>query len=404
MSAFAYRAHTIEGQAREGVIEAQTVDEATRMLVKRRMVPESVKQLSRAKSGGGGFQFSRRARPKALVLFSRQFATLIDAAVPMVHSLEICQDLTEDRVLKKAVSQVIVDVQAGKSLADSMREQPQAFPDIYINMVEAGEQGGVLDTILARVATYLEKSQALVAKVKTAMVYPAVIVFVAVAALGVMLGFVVPTFVKMFESSSMTLPYPTQVLVNMSEFLQVYWLYLIIATVVALVFIKQTYGTKSGRLAIDGLLLHIPVLGDLLLKTAIARFAQSMSSLLASGANLIDAIIASAATADNMVIERALLKTRHAIEAGQGISRPLSETGVMPRLVSRMVEVGEQTGRLDDMFNKVAVFYEGEVDTAVERLMKALEPALIVVVGFILGGIVVALYMPIFEALTNVAA
>jgi type IV pilus assembly protein PilC len=402
VTAFAYRAHTIDGQAREGVIDAQTADEATRTLVKRRLVPESVKPLSRAKSGGG-FQFSRRAKPAALVLFSRQFATLIDAAVPMVHSLEICQDLSEDRVLRKAVGQVIVDVQAGKSLADSMREQPQAFPDIYVNMVEAGEQGGVLDSILARVATYLEKSQALVAKVKTAMVYPAVILFVAVAALGVMLGFVVPTFVRMFESSNMRLPYPTQVLVNMSEFLQAYWLWLVTAIVVALVFIKQIYGTKSGRHAIDGLLLHIPVLGDLLLKTAIARFSQSMASLLHSGAHLIDAIIASAGTAGNLVIERSILKTRHAIEAGQGISKPLSESGIMPRLVSRMVEVGEQTGRLDDMFNKVAVFYEGEVDTAVERLMKALEPALIVVVGFILGGIVVALYMPIFEALTNVA-
>ncbi len=403
MNGFAYRAHTIDGQIREGVIEALSIDEATRTLVKRRLVPEEVKPLSKAKAGGG-FQFSRRAKTKSLVLFARQFATLIDAAVPMVHSLEICQDLTEDRVLRKAVGQIIVDVQAGKSLADSMREQPQAFTDIFVNMVEAGEQGGVLDSILNRLATYLEKSQALVAKVKTAMVYPAVILFVAIAALGVMLGFVVPTFVKMFESSNMTLPYPTQVLVNMSEFLQAYWMYLLIGTFAGLVFLKHTYGTKAGHLAIDKLLLRIPVLGDLLRKTAIARFAQSMSSLLASGANLIDAIIASAATAGNVVIEKSILKTRHAIEAGQGISRPLAESGVMPRLVSRMVEVGEQTGRLDDMFGKVAIFYEGEVDTAVDRLMKALEPALIVVVGFILGGIVVALYMPIFEALTTVAS
>lgn len=401
MNGFAYRAHTIDGQIREGVIEAISIDEATRTLVKRRLVPEEIKPLSKAK--GGGFQFSRRAKNASLVLFARQFATLIDAAVPMLHSLEICQDLTEDRVLSKALDQVIVDVQAGKSLAESMREQPQAFNDIFVNMVEAGEQGGVLDSILARLATYLEKSQAIVAKVKTAMVYPAVILFVAVAALGVMLGFVVPTFVKMFESSNMTLPYPTQVLVNMSEFLQAYWLWLILGTLAAMVFLKHAYGTKSGRLAIDRLLLHVPVLGNLLRKTAIARFAQSMSSLLVSGANLIDAIISSAATAGNLVIERALLKTRHAIEAGQGISKPLADSGVMPRLVSRMVEVGEQTGRLDDMFEKVATFYEGEVDTAVERLMKALEPALIVIVGFILGGIVVALYMPIFEALTTVA-
>ncbi len=401
MNGFAYRAHTIDGKIREGVIEALSIDEATRTLVKRRLVPEEVKPLSKAK--GGGFQFARQAKNASLVLFARQFATLIDAAVPLLHSLEICQDLTEDRVLRKALDQVIVDVQAGKALADSMREQPQAFNDIFVNMVEAGEQGGVLDSILERLATYLEKSQALVSKVKTAMVYPAVILFVAVAALGVMLGFVVPTFVKMFESSNMTLPYPTQVLVNMSEFLQAYWMWLVLGTVGGLIFLKHAYGTKSGRLAIDRILLRVPVLGNLLRKTAIARFAQSMSSLLVSGANLIDAIISSAATAGNLVIERALLKTRHAIEAGQGISGPLADSGVMPRLVSRMVEVGEQTGRLDDMFAKVAIFYEGEVDTAVERLMKALEPALIVIVGFILGGIVIALYMPIFESLSTIS-
>lgn len=400
MNGFSFRAHTIDGQIREGVIQATTVDDATRALVQRKLVPEWVKP---AKGKGPSFNFSRKVRTESLVLFARQFATLIDAAVPMVQSLEVCQDLSEDRVLSKALDQVIVDVQAGKDLAGAMREQPQAFSDIFVNMVEAGEQGGVLDSILARLATYLEKSQKLVSRVKTAMVYPAIILLVAILALGVMLGFVVPTFVKMFEASNMTLPYPTQVLVNMSEFLQAYWMWILLIALVSMLFIKQAYGTKSGRLTIDAFLLRVPVLGDLLRKTAVARFSQSMSSLLTSGANLIDAIIASSATAGNLVIERAILKTRHAIEAGQGISRPLADSGVIPKLVSRMVEVGEQTGRLDEMFEKVATFYEQEVDTAVERLMKALEPALIVVVGFILGGIVVALYMPIFEALTNIA-
>ncbi|NIR45713.1 MAG: type II secretion system F family protein [Gemmatimonadetes bacterium] len=401
MNGFSFRAHTIDGQIREGVIQAMTADDATRTLVQRRLVPEWVKPVKAAR--GPSFQFNRRVKNASLVLFARQFSTLIDAAVPMVQSLEVCQDLTEDRALRKALNQVIVDVQAGKDLAGAMREQPQAFSDIFVSMVEAGEQGGVLDTILGRLATYLEKSQKLVSRVKTAMVYPAIIIFVAVAALGVMLGFVVPTFVKMFESSNMTLPYPTQVLVNMSEFLKAYWVWIVGIFLGALLFLKQAYATRSGRLAIDSLLLRVPVLGDLLRKTAVARFSQSMSSLLTSGSNLIDAIIASSATAGNLVIEKAILRTRHAIEAGQGISRPLAESGVIPRLVSRMIEVGEQTGRLDEMFEKVAIFYEQEVDTAVERLMKALEPALIVVVGFILGGIVVALYMPIFEALTNVA-
>ena len=400
MSGFLFRAHTIDGQVREGVIEAMTPDDATRSLVKRKLVPEWVKPAPRGKVS---FQFARGAKTKSLVLFARQFATLIDAAVPLVHSLEICQDLTEDRPLRKALDQVIIDVQAGKDLASAMREHPRVFSDIFVSMVEAGEQGGVLDSILARLATYLEKSQKLVARVKTAMIYPAVIMFVAVVALGVMLGFVVPTFATMFAASNMALPYPTQVLVNMSEFMQAYWVWVVLGFVGVIVFLRQAYQTKSGRYTIDSILLRVPVLGDLLGKTAIARFAQSMSSLLTSGANLIDAIIASAATAGNVVIEKNILKMRHAVEAGQGIARPLAETGVMPRLVSRMVEVGEQTGRLDDMFEKVANFYEEEVDTAVERLMKALEPTMIVLVGFVLGGIVVALYLPIFDVLSTVS-
>jgi type IV pilus assembly protein PilC len=367
--------------------------------VQNRLIPEWVKPAPKTR---GGVSFGGRAKPLALAFFARQFSTLIDAAVPLLHSLEICQDLTEDRRLKKALSQVIIDVQAGRSLADAMREHPGVFSDIFVNMVEAGEQGGVLDSILNRLAVYLEKSVALVGKVKTAMVYPAIILFVAFASAAVMLTFVVPTFQTMFDSGGLTLPYPTQVLVNLSEYVQSNWMILLGSIVGASIFLRQVYHTSSGRSFFDNLFLHIPVLGDLLRKAAVARFSQSMASLLTAGANLIDALISSAGTAGNVVLERALLRARPAIEAGQGISRPLSETGTIPRLVSRMVEVGEQTGHLDEMFEKIAVFYEGEVDTAVERLMKAMEPMLIVVVGFILGGMVVALYLPIFEALTQV--
>lgn len=400
MNGWSYRAHTVDGRVREGVLQAVTAEDATRALVQNRLIPEWVKPAP--KTRGGGISFGGRAKPLAMAFFARQFATLIDAAVPLVHSLEICQDLTEDRRLKKALNQVIIDVQAGRSLADAMRDHPNVFTDIFVNMVEAGEQGGVLDAILNRLAVYLEKSVALVGKVKTAMVYPAIILFVALASAAVMLAFVVPTFETMFSSGGLTLPYPTQVLVNMSEWLQSNWLILLGVVVGGSIFLRQAYGTSSGRFFFDNLFLRIPVLGDLLRKAAVARFSQSMASLLTSGANLIDALIASAGTAGNVVLERALLRARPAIEAGQGISRPLSETGTIPRLVSRMVEVGEQTGHLDDMFEKIALFYEGEVDTAVERLMKAMEPALIVVVGFILGGMVVALYLPIFEALTTV--
>ncbi len=398
MNGWSYRAHTVDGRVREGVLEAVTAEDATRALVQNRLIPEWVKPASKTRS----VSFGGRAKPLALAFFARQFSTLIDAAVPLVHSLEICQDLSEDRRLKKALGQVIIDVQAGRSLADAMKEHPHVFTDIFVNMVEAGEQGGVLDAILNRLAVYLEKSVALVGKVKTAMVYPAIILFVAFASAAVMLAFVVPTFQTMFASGGLTLPYPTQVLINMSDWLQSNWMILLGAVIGGSIFFRQAYGTSSGRLFFDNLFLRIPVLGDLIRKAAVARFSQSMASLLTAGANLIDALISSAGTAGNIVLERALLRARPAIEAGQGISKPLAETGSIPRLVARMVEVGEQTGHLDDMFEKIALFYEGEVDTAVERLMKAMEPCLIVVVGFILGGMVVALYLPIFEALTTV--
>ncbi|KPK56934.1 MAG: hypothetical protein AMS21_12140 [Gemmatimonas sp. SG8_38_2] len=403
MNAWAYRARTIDGQIREGVVQALNEAEAARSLIKNKLIPESVRPAAREGSAANiSLSFRRRVKPMSMVFFARQFATLIDAAVPLVQSIEILSDLTDDKVLKKALGQVTVDVQSGMTLAAAMREHPNVFSDIFVNMVEAGEQGGMLDTILARLATYLEKSQEIVGKVKTAMVYPMIILGVALLSAAVMLTFVVPTFQTMFASSGLKLPYPTQVLINLSDFVQTRWLWLLGGTFGGVFLIRTFYRTPAGRELGDRILLRIPVLGDLIHKTAIARFSQSMASLLAAGSNLIDALKAASATTNNVMIERALLSTRPAIEAGEGISKPLSESGIVPNLVARMVDVGETTGRLDDMFEKISIFYEGEVDTAVTRLMKAMEPALICVVGVILGGMVVALYLPIFEAMTSV--
>jgi len=402
VNAWVYRARTIDGQIREGILQAFNEAEAARQLVKQKMIPEFVRPAPKEGGVTGNLSFRRSAKPMSMVFFARQFATLVDAAVPLVQSIEILQELTDDKVLKKALNQVAVDVQSGMTLAAAMKEHPNVFSDIFVSMVQAGEQGGMLDTILARLATYLEKAQEIVGKVKTAMVYPVIILVVALLSAGVMLTFVVPTFQTMFESSGLTLPYPTQVLINISEFVQSKW-YILLGIIFGGAFLVRNLNkTPAGREFFDRLLLRIPVLGDLLHKTAIARFSQSMASLLAAGSNLIDALQASAATTNNVVIEKTLLSTRAAIEAGEGISKPLSETKIVPNLVSRMVDVGETTGRLDDMFEKVAIFYEGEVDQAVTRLMKAMEPALICVVGVILGGMVVALYLPIFEAMTSV--
>lgn len=398
MNDWIYRARTIDGQIREGFVHAPTLDDATRSLIRSKLIPEWVRPAPKTRT----FSLRRKAKPMAIVLFARQFSTLIDAGVPLVQSLETLQDLADDKVLRKALSQVIVDIQAGRPLADAMRRHPNVFNEIFVNMVQAGEEGGVLDTIMARLAAYLEKSHALASKVKTAMVYPAIILLVAIGSALVMLTFVVPSFQSMFASGGLSMPYPTQLLINMSAFVQEQWAYLLAGTAGAIVLLYQFRQTKAGHEFFDRLLLRIPILGDLLRKTGIARFAQSMASLLSAGTNLIDSLRAAAGTVGNVVIEQALLNTRPAIEAGEGISQPLAKTGVLPRLVSRMVEVGEQSGRIDEMFDKISIFYESEVDTAVQRLMKALEPALIVVVGVILGGMVVALYLPIFEALTTV--
>ena len=310
MNAWVYRARTIDGQIREGVLQALNEAEAARSLIKQKMIPEFVRPAPKEGSLTGSLSFRRRAKPMSMVFFARQFATLVDAAVPLVQSIEILSDLTDDKVLKKTLNQVAVDVQSGMTLASAMKEHPNVFSDIFVSMVQAGEQGGMLDTILARLATYLEKSQEIIGKVKTAMVYPVIILMVALLSAAVMLTFVVPTFQTMFESSGLTLPYPTQILINLSEFVQTKWIYLLVGTFGGMFLIRNFYRTAAGRELGDQILLRIPVLGDLIHKTAIARFSQSMASLLAAGSNLIDSLIAASATTNNVVIERSLLGTR----------------------------------------------------------------------------------------------
>ncbi len=367
-----------------------------RELVRRKLIPEWVKP------NWDTSPTRKKANPKNLTLFTRQFASLIDAGIPLIQAIELGSQLTTDKGLQEALVKVSVDVQSGKTLANAMRLHPRVFPSIFANMVEAGEAAGVLDTILERLATYLEKSQALAEKMKSAMVYPAVILLVAILCAAAMLTFVVPTFEEMFSSGGFELPLPTRVLVESSDFLVAYWIQLLAGIGIAFYLLRRFYATKAGHDLADALALKIPILGDLLRKTAVARFTQSMASLLEAGVSLIAALISSASTSGNSVIEKGILAARTPIEAGQGIAVSLKAIGGMPDLVAQMVEVGEQTGTLPEMFHKVSRFYEGEVETAADRLMKALEPVLICVVGVIMGGMVAALYLPIFEALTNI--
>ncbi len=397
VTAWKYKARSLNGgEIREGIIQGIDAEDARRQLVRSKLIPEWVKPAPQVATET---RKSYKATPQALTVFARQFATLIDAGIPLIQALDLASELSEDKGLRKALEQVSADVQQGQTLAQAMRMQPRAFPIIFVNMVEAGEHGGVLDTILNRLADYLEKNQALIQKMRSAMIYPLIILSVAILSSGVMLVFVVPTFEEMFSSAGMTLPYPTQVLINLSDGLQANWGKILAGIFGGSFLLRSAYRTESGRAFFDNVALRLPIIGDMLRKTAVARFTQSMASLLQAGVSLIDALISSASTAGNATITNGLLKTRGPIEAGQGISGPLEATGLLPSLVPKMVRVGEQTGQLDVMFQKVATFFEGEVDTAVDRLMKAMEPALICVIGVILGGMVIALYLPIFSAL-----
>lgn len=398
MTGWKYRARTHDGDIRMGVVQAITEHEATQALVREKLIPEWVKPAPADEH----FRLRRRANSKALAIFARQFATLIDAGVPLVFSLEILEELTDDKALKAALGQARADVQKGFTLADAMRRHPRVFSEIFVNMVDAGEQAGVLDTILLRLATHLEKSQAIVSRVQTALVYPVIIVIVSLLAVGVLLTFVVPTFQQMFAAASLSLPYPTLVLVRSSEFLREQWLYLTVGGLLFILIVRQVYETRVGRRIFDGLVLRLPLFGGLTRKAAIARFSRTLASLFGAGVNVLDALEVTARTTGNVVIESGIIRSRNAIAAGQGISGPLAATGVVPNLVARMIRVGEETGQLDSMLEKVADFYDREVDSAVEALLKAMEPAFVVVLGIVLGGMVVAMYLPIFDALTAV--
>jgi type IV pilus assembly protein PilC len=331
------------------------------------------------------------------VQFARQFATLTESAVPLVLSLEILLGLTEDRPLRQAIATVTEDIQGGATLADSLRRHPKVFSGIFIAVVDAGEEGGTLDVTLNRLADYMERSQEIRDRISGAMVYPIVIASVAVASVVALLTLVVPTFEAMFAASGMALPFATQMLVNASRFLGAnLWLFLAGLLAGSLI-VKATLDSDGGRRSLHRLVLRLPVLGSLAKKVAVARFSRTIASLLASGVSILDALVAAAKTAGNSAIEDAMLRCRDGIASGKDISSSLTEESILPPLVSRMVGVGEQTGRLGDMFAKVADFYEREVDAQVEGLLKALEPILVVLVGVILGGMVIAMYLPIFD-------
>jgi type IV pilus assembly protein PilC len=392
MPVFAYSARTVGGELKQDEIELPTRDEVIKYLRKRRLIPVTVRVKPKEIKLG----MKRKVKTREMVILTRQFATMINAGLPLVKALQILAEQVTNPTIQAAIEKVVHDVESGDTLAHALKEHPKLFSPLYVNMVDAGEAGGILDTILLRLATFLEKADALARKVKGAMIYPAVVFSVAALAIAILLLFVIPTFESMFASFNQELPLPTRIVIGLSNFLQGYWLWLLIGGVVAGVLFRRWVATSSGRLLFDRMLLRAPLLGPLVRKSAIARFTRTLSTLLSAGVNILEGMEITARTAGNRVIHDAVIESRASIAGGKSISEPLRQSGVFPPMVTQMINVGEETGDLDGMLGKIADFYEDEVDVAVESLLKALEPAMIVILGTIVGGMIIAMYLPIF--------
>ncbi|MCI5114236.1 MAG: type II secretion system F family protein [Candidatus Electrothrix sp. AW1] len=333
---------------------------------------------------------------KDVVVFTRQLSTMIDAGLPLVQSLQILSKQQENPTFKRALLEIVNDVETGTTLADGMRKHPNCFDPLFANMIEAGEIGGILDTILGRLAEFKEKAMGLQKKIKGAMTYPVICLGISILILAVILIFVIPVFQEMFASMGGALPTPTQIVVDMSEFAKGNFHYIIASFFVAAFIFKKIYATEKGKLKIDGLLLHAPVAGVLIRKVAVAKFTRTLSTMLESGVPILDALQVVAKTAGNKVIEQAVFHVADSIAEGRPIAEPLEESGVFPNMVVQMINVGESVGALDAMLEKIADFYDEEVDQAVDNLTAMIEPFMMVFLGGMIGGLVVAMYLPIF--------
>ena len=400
MAVFAYEGRTPSGKVVRGTMEAATREAVINRLRAQRIQPV----LRRIRERGKGLDreltlpsIGRSVSARDVVVFTRQLTTMIEAGMPLVQILDVLGTQSDNKVFAKQVLGVKESVEAGATLSAALGEHPRTFDELYVNMVQAGEVGGILDTILARLATYMEKMVSLKRKIKGAMIYPATIVSVAVIVTMILLVFVIPVFAELFTSFGQALPWPTQVVINLSNF-TIAWLHLIIAAAVMVAIgIRQAYRTSRGRLVIDRFLLRVPVIGELLRKASIARFSRTLGTLVSAGVPILDSLSITSRTAGNRVVELAGFAVRESITQGRTMAEPLVESGVFPPMVCQMISAGEMTGALDQMLSKIADFYEDEVDTAVANLTALMEPLVIVVLGTVIGGLVVAMYLPIFQ-------
>lgn len=345
-------------------------------------------------------RFSPGVPAKRVAIFTRQFSVMLDAGLPLVQCLEILGDQEESKAFAAMIRQVRTDVESGSSLAEAMRKHPKAFDDLFVNMIAAGEAGGILDVILRRLASYIEKVVKLRSQVKSALIYPTSVLLIAAGVVFVILKWVIPVFAQLFTSGGGELPWLTRIVVGASNFVGNYSIYLFILLGAGGFFLNRWHKTPAGKRAIDSFMLRIPVIGMLLRKVAVARFCRTLSTLTSSGVPILDGLEITARTAGNAIIEDAVMAVRKAVEEGKSISEPLADTKVFPPMVVQMINVGEQTGALDQMLSKIADFYEDEVDTAVAGLMKLIEPLMIVILGTIIGVIVTSMYLPLYKFLT----
>jgi type IV pilus assembly protein PilC len=398
MPVFIWEGKTRQGEVREGTMEADSADVVIERLKAQQIQASKVKKKPteiHLKLGTG-------INTKEVVVFTRQFATMIDAGLPLVQCLEILGSQQQNIHFQKVIMQVKGDVEAGSTLADALGKHTKIFDDLYVNLVAAGEVGGILDTILNRLALYMEKNMKLIGQVKSAMIYPSVVLMVSIGVTAVLLIFVIPVFEKMFRDFGGTLPVPTQVVIDMSNGLRAHLIPVIIVLFAIGMGIRFGVRTRQGKLIRDNILLRMPVLGPLFRKVAVAKFTRTLGTMISSGVPILDALQITARSSGNTVVENAVMYTRERISEGRTMADPLAETGVFPAMVVQMIAVGESTGAMDAMLQKIADFYEDEVDSAVSALTSLLEPLMMVFLGVLLGGLIIAMYLPIFEMAGNI--
>ena len=395
MPVFKWEGKTLKGTIKKGEMEAPNEGAIRIHLRQQNMIPTKI--AAKGKEIKISLPFGKKVHQRSIAIFTRQLATMIDAGLPLVQSLEILSSQQEHKIFKNILRGIREDVEGGSTFAGALKKYPATFNDLYTNLVVAGEEGGILDNILLRLAAYIEKAEALKKKVKSDLVYPSVIVGVAIFVVMILMFFVIPVFSKMFEEAGSQLPLPTLVVVVISKFAQKYIFIVIPAVILFFYLFKKYHQTEGGKRVLDGLLLKLPVFGPLFQKIAVARFSRTLGTLVSSGVPILDGLNIVSKTAGNKVIETAIMNARASIREGETIAEPLARSNIFPPMVIQMIAVGESTGALDSMLSKIAEFYEEEVDVAVANLTSLLEPILMIFLGVVIGGVVIAMYLPIFN-------